>query len=633
MGLSAPVASAQQLFNAPVSTTSNPSASSNDPTLASRSARYLLRNGVDYVAYKQFAKALRFLRAAESRQGELDDGERKDLRVALDGAQRGLRESGDVATRNRSRRPGAMTTAAPLADPSAVQLVEVSQSVPVAAPDPRPVSASPTVREPAVVRTSATSATSAAPIELPEPPGALPEPSAAPTPALVELPTPAPAPSAAPVPSGIELPPLPGEVSGPAPAPSPLPESKLTTTETLPAPALAATAPAVINLEPLPEAPNPTTPTPGPAPAPAPVAAPAELPVPAPEPVPASKPEEVAARPETPVTPPVPDATPASIPVASEPPPVPVSEASPISPAASSALKRLRQERAAVVPPVDDRPASPEPVPLPVAVPAVERRRPTPEPAPAAAADELPPLPGAASDASLRSAASPRGDDPSTRDMGRPLSPALEAEIARIAQRMTDESRAPAAAQPSQLPAFPGTPPSNTLPPGDDMAGMGGGGSSTRFELTRAPSPTEAWPIRKIPVPEEFVPVPARDWSPNRKYWQAPALCHMPLYFQDAALERYGHSVEQFVGPAGRYLSYPVDSPRQSKQRYYILQPIFSAGLFAAQIVALPYNLIVDPPGEAEYDLGYYRPGDRIPTDTYYLPLTGVGPPLRGRNY
>ena len=233
----------------------------------------------------------------------------------------------------------------------------------------------------------------------------------------------------------------------------------------------------------------------------------------------------------------------------------------------------------------------------------------------------------------MRSAASPRGDDPSTRDMGRPLSPAVEAEIARIAQRMTDESRAPAAAQPSQLPAFPGTPPSNTLPPGDDMAGMGGGGSSTRFELTRAPSPTEAWPIRKIPVPEEFVPVPARDWSPNRKYWQAPALCHMPLYFQDAALERYGHSVEQFVGPAGRYLSYPVDSPRQSKQRYYILQPIFSAGLFAAQIVALPYNLIVDPPGEAEYDLGYYRPGDRIPTDTYYLPLTGVGPPLRGRNY
>jgi hypothetical protein len=107
----------------------------------------------------------------------------------------------------------------------------------------------------------------------------------------------------------------------------------------------------------------------------------------------------------------------------------------------------------------------------------------------------------------------------------------------------------------------------------------------------------------------------------------------MPLYFQDAALERYGHSVEQFFGPAGRYFTYPVDDPTQSTQRNQILQPVFSAGLFAFQIAALPYNLIVDPPWEAEYDLGYYRPGDQIPTDVYYLPLHGVGPPLKGKRY
>ena len=53
----------------------------------------------------------------------------------------------------------------------------------------------------------------------------------------------------------------------------------------------------------------------------------------------------------------------------------------------------------------------------------------------------------------------------------------------------------------------------------------------------------------------------------------------------------------------------------------------------AAQIALLPYNLIMDPPWEAEYDLGYYRPGDRVPTDITYLPLFGVGPPLRGMNY
>ena len=107
----------------------------------------------------------------------------------------------------------------------------------------------------------------------------------------------------------------------------------------------------------------------------------------------------------------------------------------------------------------------------------------------------------------------------------------------------------------------------------------------------------------------------------------------MPLYFQDAALERYGHTAEQFFGPAGRFLSYPLDDPTQSTQRNQMLQPVLSVGLFAAQIVALPYNLIVDPPWEAEYDLGYYRPGDRIPTDVYYLPLHGVGPPLKGSNY
>ena len=91
--------------------------------------------------------------------------------------------------------------------------------------------------------------------------------------------------------------------------------------------------------------------------------------------------------------------------------------------------------------------------------------------------------------------------------------------------------------------------------------------------------------------------------------------------------------VEQFVGPYGRYLSSPVDDPKQSTQRNQIIQPFFSAGLFAWQIAAWPYNLIMDPPWEAQYDLGYYRPGDRIPPDTIMITPYGVGPPLKGRNY
>jgi hypothetical protein len=157
--------------------------------------------------------------------------------------------------------------------------------------------------------------------------------------------------------------------------------------------------------------------------------------------------------------------------------------------------------------------------------------------------------------------------------------------------------------------------------------------TQTQLDISRAPSPAEARPIKAIPVPEDWVPLAARSWSPQRKYWAAAATCHLPLYFQDPVLERYGHPVEQFVGPVGRFLSYPVDDPKQSTQRNQIVQPWFSAGLFALQIAAWPYNAIMDPPWEAQYDLGYYRPGDVIPVDTYWLPLHGYGPPLRGDRY
>jgi hypothetical protein len=205
------------------------------------------------------------------------------------------------------------------------------------------------------------------------------------------------------------------------------------------------------------------------------------------------------------------------------------------------------------------------------------------------------------------------------------LPPELRREVERIAQRDEDELRRNG--PPDRMRP---TPPAN---PSGEPGGSPTGNPSTRLEISRAPSPTEARPIRAIPVPEEFVPLPPRQWSPQRKYWAAAATCHMPLYFQDAALERYGHSTEQFFGPIGRCLSYPIDDPAQSNQRNQLAQPWFSIGLFATQIALLPYNLVMDPPWEAEYDLGYWRPGDRVPTDMIYLPFTGVGPPLRGRNY
>jgi hypothetical protein len=207
----------------------------------------------------------------------------------------------------------------------------------------------------------------------------------------------------------------------------------------------------------------------------------------------------------------------------------------------------------------------------------------------------------------------PRATPPST------LGPELQREVDRIA-RLQEAEMQRRAANPPQ----PAAPPDQTA---SDLR------MQTQLDISRAPSPAEARPIKAIPVPEDWVPLGPREWTPQRKYWAAAATCHLPLYFQDPVLERYGHSVEQFFGPKGRYLTYPVDDPNQSTQRNQILQPFFSAGLFGLQIIALPYNLIVDPPWEAQYDLGYYRPGDQIPTDTYWLPLHGYGPPFHGSKY
>ena len=193
-------------------------------------------------------------------------------------------------------------------------------------------------------------------------------------------------------------------------------------------------------------------------------------------------------------------------------------------------------------------------------------------------------------------------------------------EVERIARNQEDELRRQA-----QNPPQPVAPPRDTV--SSDLR------TQTQLDISRAPSPAEARPIKAIPVPEDWVPLPPRNWIPHRKYWAAAATCHLPLYFQDPVLERYGHSVEQFVGPVGRFLTYPVDDPTQTTQRNQMLQPFFSAGLMGLQIIAWPYNLIMDPPWEAQYDLGYYRPGDNIPTDLYWLPLHGYGPPLRGSSY
>jgi len=79
-----------------------------------------------------------------------------------------------------------------------------------------------------------------------------------------------------------------------------------------------------------------------------------------------------------------------------------------------------------------------------------------------------------------------------------------------------------------------------------------------------------------------------RQWPALSYSWEASAVPHNPLYFEDVNLERYGYSRG-------------------------ILQPWISGGRFFINVVFLPYHIVAEPPGQIQYPLGYYRPGDKAP--------------------
>jgi len=671
--LAATTVSAQQAppMPPPGAGASDPAPAPGPPVNAARGARYLLRNGWDYITYQEYDRALGFFREAEVRQQELNDTERARLNQGIERAQRGLREAANgvsgepaYARSGTRRRPGSLALATPggIAPdrPPAVEREPIQLTGGGAVNTPAPVD--PQARR---VDTAATVTPIPAPATAPAPippapdsdPGSLPplsrEPAAAPVemPAAPPLPAPAPTPAPEPVPPAVATPapastPAPAPASTPAPAPEPAADLALPPFPdevALPSrpgdPAVAPASTPAADAAPTPA----VVPAPAPTPAPAAVPAPAVAVALAQAPVPASAVElppaaapapaatgNVGAMPVVPTAAPEPNLDEASLP----PLPAGLDNAPPaVTPGANPAADPA---------PVGAAP-SPTPAPEPPPAPAAETLLPPPSesPAPAqpganpaepsrptVAPDTPPPPPGATPD---RNPSRGRfGTDTLVPERSgtfqSTLSPDLQRDVDRIAARQDEEMRR------SPQPVF--NPDPNATPDAATAAPSNASGTtSTRLEITRAPSPTEARPIRAIPVPEEFVPLPKREWGANRKMWSAAATCHLPLYFQDASLERYGYSVEQHFGPFGRLLSYPLDDPRQSKQRNQIAQPFFSIGLFAAQIALLPYNMIMDPPWEAEYDLGYYRPGDRVPTDVYYLPLTGVGPPLQGANY
>ncbi|HUG70736.1 MAG TPA: hypothetical protein VMM76_23505 [Pirellulaceae bacterium] len=74
--------------------------------------------------------------------------------------------------------------------------------------------------------------------------------------------------------------------------------------------------------------------------------------------------------------------------------------------------------------------------------------------------------------------------------------------------------------------------------------------------------------------------------------WEAPAVCHRPLYFEDINLERHGYKVP-------------------------LVQPALSLAHFFGRVPMLPYMMVNEGHRKCNYTLGHYRPGDYAPYSLY----------------
>lgn len=77
-----------------------------------------------------------------------------------------------------------------------------------------------------------------------------------------------------------------------------------------------------------------------------------------------------------------------------------------------------------------------------------------------------------------------------------------------------------------------------------------------------------------------------RGFADSMYFWQASNMVHRPLYFEQRYVERYGAN----FGP---------------------MQPVASGVQFAADTALLPAKMLIHPPCECVYSLGYGRPGSR----------------------
>jgi len=155
----------------------------------------------------------------------------------------------------------------------------------------------------------------------------------------------------------------------------------------------------------------------------------------------------------------------------------------------------------------------------------------------------------------------------------------------------------PAAAPgPTAPPSAQGTQPTPTAALDLDARPINSLNTDTRISQGVRPADIAEARLTQMTKQVTFTALARRHWIDMLYDWEAPGLCHNPLYFEEVNLERYGYR-------------WPCAG---------VLQPVVSCGQFFATIPALPYKLAAESPCECVYTLGHYRPGSAVPYQVHF---------------
>ncbi len=172
--------------------------------------------------------------------------------------------------------------------------------------------------------------------------------------------------------------------------------------------------------------------------------------------------------------------------------------------------------------------------------------------------------------------------------------------VVAIANPLSPDPVPAQAVNPSQEPAKVDSPNVAKARPGNQDAGLRPRPSADVLDVLSTPSTAYEGRVPDSAAAKRALP-PAylnydRGWSAQMYLWQSAKICHHPLYFEDAMLERHGH------------------------QRMPCLQPAISGAKFFGEMVLLPYTMTLHPPCECRYALGHFRAGSCAPALKDTLP-------------